>query len=275
MNSCVVSELCRRARTPSNRRSCEITTVSYLKQSPTLLWAALFALLFNMAQAQDNAGGVVSNSQTLTVQRKVDELFERGEFDRAYFIYRNELAPIGDKYAQYMVGYMQLMGLGVKEDVVLASAWYRLAAERNYPEFVAVRDQLLESLEDEDLGRSDQAYVGLRQQYSDVVLMMALLRKDMNETGSMVTGSRLTGRSTSPVTIVDSRSGVGMSGDHSGSARTTNRTDKTTKVPFILVSFITKNRNIGIKLNNFAPRGLTLCSMGWCQKKTCPTHPWW
>ena len=147
------------------------------------------------------------------MQEKVENLFERGEFERAYNSYRNDLAPVGDKYAQYMVGYMHLMGLGVREDVVHASAWYRLAAERGYPEFVAVRNQVLQSLEDAELVRSDQVFIDLRRKYSDVVLMIGLLRKDHDDSTGRVTGSRLSGRS-GAVTIVNPTSGVGMSGDN-------------------------------------------------------------
>lgn len=167
------------------------------------------------AQANDSSGlgAGIRDSRTLSVQNKVDELFEDGKFERAYFIYRNELAPVGDKYAQYMVGYMYLMGMGVEEDEVHASAWYRLAAERGYPEFVAVRNQVLESLDEEELRLSDRTYVQLRQKYSDVVLMMRLLRREYDDQTNHVTGSRLSGRSGS-VTILDPNTGVGMSRDN-------------------------------------------------------------
>lgn len=179
-----------------------------------LLWSALFTTIVVTAQAQDSGGfgAEVPDSRTLAVQSKVDELFEKGEFERAYFIYRNELAPLGDKYAQYMVGYMHLMGMGVEEDEVQASAWYRLAAERDYPEFMAVRNQVLESLDEEELRVSDRTYVGLRKKYSDVVLVMRLLRRDFDEMTNRVTGSRLSGRSGS-VTILDPNTRVAVSGD--------------------------------------------------------------
>ena len=48
------------------------------------------------------------------LQDRVDELYERGKYDRAYLIYRDELALAGDKYAQYMVGFMYLTGKGVE-----------------------------------------------------------------------------------------------------------------------------------------------------------------
>ena len=37
------------------------------------------------------------------------------------FIYREELAPLGDKYAQYMIGYMHEHGKGVDKDPAVAS----------------------------------------------------------------------------------------------------------------------------------------------------------
>ncbi len=184
-----------------------------MRKFQTIAWAIV--LLAVAVQAEDSARTSAQSidSRTLSVQDKVEELFERGEFERAYNIYRNDLAPVGDKYAQYMVGYMHLMGLGVREDVVDASAWYRLAAERGYPEFVAVRNQVLQSLEDDELLRSDQVFIELRRNYSDVVLTIGLLRKDLEDTSGRVTGSRLSGRS-GAVTIVNPNSGVGMSGDN-------------------------------------------------------------
>lgn len=178
------------------------------------LFAALFISLLGTAQAEGPpaASAELPDFRTVSVQSKVDKLFESGEFERAYFIYRNELVPIGDKYAQYMVGYMHLMGMGVEEDEVRASAWYRLAAERGYPEFVAIRKQVLKSLDDEGLQRSDAKYVELRQQYSDLVLSMRQLSRDYDELSEPKTGSRLSGRG-SPVMIIDPTRRVGMTGE--------------------------------------------------------------
>ncbi len=130
------------------------------------------------------------DSRTISVQRKVEELFQRGEFDRAYFIYRNELAPVGDKYAQYMLGYMHLTGMGADEDPVVAYAWYRLAAERGTPEFVAVRDQLKHDLQAEELHRSDAHYLELRREFNDLVILLAAIKRNLPERRA-VTGSRI------------------------------------------------------------------------------------
>ena len=179
----------------------------------SLLAAVLWCLTTSHAVAQGAGSfpGSAVDTRTMKIQEKVDELYEQGEFQRAHFIYRNELAPIGDKYAQYMVGYMYLTGTGVDEDPLLGSAWYRLAAERNYEGFVDERDQILAAFSDVDLIRSDTLYLQLRRQYSDVVLLLELVNDDLDVLADR-TGSRLSGGG-SPVTIFDLRSGSSVSAD--------------------------------------------------------------
>lgn len=150
------------------------------------------------------------DAETISVQNKADQLYVDGDFKRAHFIYLNELAPIGDKYAQYMVGFMTLAGEGVAADPVEASAWYRLAAERKTPEFIAVRDDLIRRLDSVEMQRSDEIYVRLRLEYSDVAVRMREVRKDFDRIRGGPTGSR-TMSSSSPVMIVEPRQGTGMS----------------------------------------------------------------
>ncbi len=161
------------------------------------------------AQWADYPAGTI-DSKTLRSQSKAEKLYQRGDFERALFIYEKELARTGDKYAQYMTGYMYLMGQGASADPVLASAWYRLAAERDVAEFITVRDQLLRSLNDEQRARSDMLYVSLRQELSDVVLVMNRLLTDLERLDTRTTGSRL-GGTTSPVMIVDPQTGKSIS----------------------------------------------------------------
>jgi len=139
----------------------------------------LLSLHWSVADAQTSSSpGVPADFDTLQVHIQAEEIYKRAEYERAFFIYRNELAPIGDKYGQYMVGYMYLRGKGVTEDRVVASAWYRLAAERDTPEFVSARDQLMAALMPEETTRSDQLFVELRKQYSDLALLMHEIRND-------------------------------------------------------------------------------------------------
>ncbi len=117
----------------------------------------------------------------MAVQDKVDSLFEDAKFTRAFFIYRNELAPIGDKYAQYMVGYMYDHAMGVDEDIIEASAWYRLSAERGTAEFVRVRDELMRTFTDAERNRSNRKYNELRDNYCDLAVLLSSIKRDMNE----------------------------------------------------------------------------------------------
>lgn len=152
------------------------------------------------------------DAQTLRIQSKVEGLYRRQDYERALFIYLNELVPVGDKYAQYMVGYMYLMGHGAARDEVAAAAWYRLAAERAAPEFVAVRDELMGALSDSQRARSDAMYVALRREFSDVAIVMKLVARAMEDMGSETTGSRLAAGSGAAL-IVDPHTGESFSRD--------------------------------------------------------------
>lgn len=184
-----------------------------MKRTNTLLiLLALLVPTLAMSQSMDFPTGDL-DSRTMRTQAKVESLYERGDYKRAHFIYSNELAPQGDKYAQYMTGYMYMMGQGVDEDPVKASAWYRIAAERRGPEFMAVRDQVLQNLNDEQRARSDDLYVELRNQYSDLVIIMELLVEDLDTLKTARTGSRLSGNASS-VMIIDPKTGMPVSADH-------------------------------------------------------------
>jgi len=172
--------------------------------------ACLFASLA-AAQSTSSFPDMPVNSKTLRVQSQAEEVYERTDYERAFFIYRNELVPIGDKYGQYMVGFMYLTGKGIAEDRVTASAWYRLAAERHTKEFVRASDQIMATLSDVQRAESDRQYIELRMQYGDLVLLAKAIRKDYEELRSR-TGSRLSADS-SPMSVIDmNSSGVARSG---------------------------------------------------------------
>lgn len=154
-----------------------------MRKTFAVAWLIFAALSATGASAQSAIGISVKAAipRPLSLQVKVDRLFEQGEYDRAYFIYRNELAPLGDKYAQYMVGYMHLTGMGADNDLALASAWYRLAAERGTPEFVAMRDQVMQELPPEQRVQSDAAYRELRRDYSDLAVLLRSIKHHVHE----------------------------------------------------------------------------------------------
>ena len=175
------------------------------------IWVFLLLLQSAAVMAQrGNYDGTNFPSHTSRIQAKAESLYLQGHWERAHFIFERELAPLGDKYAQYMVGYMYLNGQGVSRDPVMASAWYRIAAERGIPEFAAVRDQLLDSLSPHELARSDTLYVALRKEYSDLMVTLDMVRKERRLRRSETTGSRL-GGGASPVTVIVPRNGMSMS----------------------------------------------------------------
>ena len=175
-----------------------------------LFLAFLACLPLGVADAQENGSfpKLAVDTKTLRVQDQAEEVYERTEYERAFFIYRNELVPIGDKYAQYMVGFMYLTGKGVEEDRVAGSAWYRLAAERGTKEFVAARDRLMALLDDEQTAASDRLFIELRKQYGDLVLMLQAMRREQEILRSR-TGSRVGSSDTMPMTIINVGRGGG------------------------------------------------------------------
>lgn len=164
--------------------SCQVMVIE-LNDRLRKLCILFLAVLPAVAAAQNSSelSADLPDPRLLEIQRKVDSLYESGQYERAFFIYRKELVPLGDKYAQYMVGHMYLTGLGVEQDFVQASAWYRLAAERDTLEFVAVRDQLIAKLAPQQRTASDTVYLELRREYSDLAVLLASIKRNVRELG--------------------------------------------------------------------------------------------
>ena len=146
----------------------------------TKIFTAMLCLLVSAGLAfAGDFPGAKPNRQVIKTQEKVDKLFEKGDYDRAFFIYRQELTPLGDKYAQYMVGYMTIVGKGTSQDFILGSAWYRLAAERGDKNFAKARDEILAYFNDEQMALTDQRYAELRMQYSDAMIVAKYIEEDL------------------------------------------------------------------------------------------------
>jgi hypothetical protein len=192
----------------------EVAVISS-KTTHKLVWIVVIAMLslasdFAYSQRSSELSADLPDILTMATQDKVDALFDAGDFKRAFFIYRNELVPVGDKYAQYMVGYMYLTGMGVEEDPIAASAWYRLSAERRTPEFVAVRDQLLRNMNDDEMRRSDAEYIQLRLKYCDLAVLLSSVKRNLREVETK-TGSRIQSDSNA-MTVIETSGGRIQSG---------------------------------------------------------------
>lgn len=161
--------------------------------------ASLLAVFFCasvQAQSYTPFPGDSQDERTLRIQERVEELYAAGDFERALLIYQKELAPLGDKYAQYMVGYMHLNAQSVPQDKVTALAWYRIAAERGEPVLEQARDALIVSMTAEEIAESNRRFVDLWRSIGDTRIIMSLIRKDM-ETLRDRTGSRIPGSAAS------------------------------------------------------------------------------
>ena len=143
---------------------------------------AAASILLTIAMAAIAQEGYLGEAPTRTIlkaQEKADAYFAKEKFGKAMSTYRDDLAPVGDKFAQYMVGRMHLAGNGVEEDAIVASAWFRLAAQRESDQYVRIRDGLLSLFNDEQRARSDLLYVDLRRKMGDLVLIHKLIRDDI------------------------------------------------------------------------------------------------
>ena len=78
---------------------------------------------------------------------------------------------------------------------------------------MAVRDQVLLVLNEEQRQQTDELYVQLRKEYSDLAIMMGLLVEDLESLKTAMTGSRFAGNSSS-VTIIDPNTGMPVSADY-------------------------------------------------------------
>lgn len=157
--------------------------------------AGLFAALWcaaSSAQTYRPFPGEPIDQRTRNIQDRVEAVYATGDYRRALLIYEKELAPIGDKYAQYMVGYMHLNGQGVAPDPVAALAWYRLAAERGEPLIEQTRDDLIATLSRDDIAASDAIFRDLWRSIGDRALVMELIQQDIRTLRAQ-TGTRIPG----------------------------------------------------------------------------------
>jgi len=187
--------------------SCFINAMRAAVATPLLLGLAAAA----SADSFSHFPGAVADQRTHKAQEQVEELYQAGEYERSLIIYQKDLAPIGDKNAQYMVGYMYLHGQGVPKNRPAALAWYRVAAERRDPAIMQARDALFHTMSQEEVVESNRIFVKLWREIGDNSLVLDLIRQDL-ETLKSRTGSRIPNSNSSPITIVDVRRGE-SSGD--------------------------------------------------------------
>src|SRR6056297_4347851 len=145
---------------------------------PCLVLGAALAFWTLAAAAQERFPGSAPSSRTVKIQQKAERAYQEGDYERAFRIWRKDLVEIGDKYAQYMVGYLYLTGQGTERDATKAYAWYRLAAERGHDELVRVMEELEPRLTPAELDAGMAEYERLSGKYGDRKLVRRLIRID-------------------------------------------------------------------------------------------------
>jgi uncharacterized protein len=85
-------------------------------------------------------------------------------------------ASYADKPSQLSIGLMYLNGQGVQKDPATAWAWVSIAAEREYPQFVATRDDLWRQLNSEQRQQAKAIEQQLYAQYGDSVAQPRMLQ---------------------------------------------------------------------------------------------------
>lgn len=131
-----------------------------------------------------------ATEEVVTAKRSADEAYDAGQYEEAYRLYLDYLAPIGDKYAQYLIGVMHVEGLGTGHDAAVGAAWLMLAAERGDPRLTGVRDEVLLQLDAQTIERAQSVVGELGEVYGDCAVTRELLARD-RKLLKPVTGSRL------------------------------------------------------------------------------------
>lgn len=94
-----------------------------------------------------------------------------------------------DKLAQYNLGVIHYRGDGVDRDPARAWAWFALAAERDYPEFVDTWEAVWLELDEDQRRRAREILAELEPRYADRVAV-ARTAEHMQQERERITGSR-------------------------------------------------------------------------------------
>ncbi len=126
-----------------------------------LIPIALSSILFTSFASQASFKDAVAN-------------YESGKYQVALTEFQS-LAEIGNKGAQYNLGFMYLDGLGTKQDLVKAYAWIKLSDEEaKSTETQDVLKQIEKHFSDKDLNLADKTFSRLHANFSHEVMISEL-----------------------------------------------------------------------------------------------------
>ena len=144
--------------------------------------AAVMLAAFGVAHAEDDPLKDPAVQKTLRAMADASTWYHPDQFGEftglrhyAHHKYKDAMkyfeigAYYADKLSQLSIGLMYLNGEGVRKDPVKAYAWLSVAAERDYPDFVATRDRLKLTLTPEQLQEAEAERKTLDARYGDAV----------------------------------------------------------------------------------------------------------
>jgi len=147
----------------------------------------LFVLLFAFASTPAFALTFASAHPDLYFRGKALHEIEQGRTGEAIDSFRTS-ARYGDKTSQLALALMHRDGIGVERDLALAYAWADLAAERGYPDFVAIRENLWHALDEKQRRDAQRRGAALYAEFGDDVakprLEALLVRGRLGRTGT-------------------------------------------------------------------------------------------
>ena len=167
-------------------------------------WLAAVLILLasaSIAQADEDPLNDPSVQKTLRAMSDASTWYHPDQFGEftglrryAHHQYKDALkyfevgAYYADKLSQLSIGLMYMNGEGVAKDPIVAYAWLDLAAERDYPDFVATRDRVKATLTPEQLRKGQEQRDKLAERYADAVakprMAVQLHQGQMQVTGS-------------------------------------------------------------------------------------------
>lgn len=117
------------------------------------------------------------------------DAYRRGKYEIAADLFQRA-ARYADKGSQAMLAEMYWKGEGVPQDRALAYAWSDLAAERGYPELLAIRENYWRQMDSAEQARAIAEGQAIYARYGDAVAkprLAALLRRGLEQaTGSHI-----------------------------------------------------------------------------------------
>ncbi len=115
-------------------------------------------------------------------------LYDEGKYESAFKLLMRS-ASFAEKSSQAMIAEMHWTGTGTEKNLPLAYAWMDLAAERNYNEFVVLREHYWSKLDEAQRAEALRVGKGVYASFGDDVAKTRLARK-LERGRRTMTGSR-------------------------------------------------------------------------------------